>query len=162
PNNFSDSFFGILHEVGHALYEQGLDAEHYGTPMGEAASLGLHESQARLWENHVGRSRPFWKHFYPRARQVFFEALHDVSLAAFDFACNRVQPSLIRVQADEVTYDLHIIVRFEIERALIAGDPKTRDLRSAWDDAYEHHLGLRPGDEAEGCLQDGHWASGQI
>ena len=112
---FSDAFFGVLHEVGHGLYEQGLPAEHFGTPLGEAASLGVHESQSRLWENAVGRSRPFWIYWFPLARRVFHEALHDVTLDQFLGTVNHVEPSLIRVQADEVTYNLHIIVRFELE-----------------------------------------------
>ncbi len=116
-NRFSDAFFGVLHEVGHGLYEQGLDPRHHGTPMGEAPSLAAHESQARLWENTVGRSRPFWQHFFPRARQVFPEALHDVSLDEFHFAVNAVEPTPVRVGADEVTYNLHILVRFDLERA---------------------------------------------
>ena len=112
---FSDAFFGILHEVGHGLYEQGLPAEHFGTPMGEAASLGVHESQSRLWENAVGRGKPFWSYWLPMAQRVFPGALHDVSLDQFLAAVNHVEPSLIRVQADEVTYNLHIIIRFELE-----------------------------------------------
>jgi carboxypeptidase Taq len=158
--DFAGGFFGVLHEVGHALYEQGLEEEHYGTPMGETASLGLHESQSRLWENLVGRSRSFWRHFFPRARGVFHEALHDVKLDAMVAALNRVEPSAIRVDADEVTYNLHILVRFEIEQALLSGDLPTRDLPGAWSSAYEECLGVTPANDREGCLQDGHWAEG--
>ena len=121
-HEFSDAFFGILHEVGHGLYEQGLDEAHHGTPMGEAVSLGVHESQSRLWENLVGRGRAFWAYWLPMARRVFHEALADVSLDRFHAAVNHVSPSLIRVRADEATYNLHIIVRFELEQALLAGD----------------------------------------
>jgi carboxypeptidase Taq len=158
--NFSEAFFGLLHELGHGLYEQGLDPEHYGTPLGEAVSLGMHESQARLWENLVGRSRPFWEHFFPRARHVFHETLADVTLDDFYRAVNHVEPSCNRVQADEVTYNLHILVRFELEQVLLSGDLKPGDVPSAWNEAYRHYLGVTPANDAEGCLQDGHWSSG--
>ncbi len=161
-NNFSEAFFGILHEVGHGLYEQGLDPEHYGTPMGEAVSLGIHESQSRLWENAVARSRPFWTYWFPVARRIFHEALSDVTPDAFHTAVNHVSPSLIRVQADEVTYNLHIIVRFELEQALLSGDLAVADLPAAWNQKYEEVLGLKPGNHAEGCLQDIHWSAGLI
>ncbi len=157
---FGDAFFGILHETGHALYEQGLPAEHYGTPLGEAASLGVHESQSRLWENAVGRSRPFWIYWFPMARRVFHQTLHDVSLEQFLAAVNHVTPSLIRVQADEVTYNLHIIIRFELELALLSGDLPIEDLPFAWNQKYQEALGLRPESDAVGCLQDIHWSAG--
>jgi carboxypeptidase Taq len=160
--NFCDGLFAILHEVGHGLYEQGLPPEHDGTPLGEVSSLGLHESQARLWENAVGRSRPFWQHFFPAARAAFPGPLAGVSLDEFHFAVNAVEPSLIRVGADEVTYNLHILIRFELERALLSGDLAARDLPGAWDEAYRHYLGVVPRDDAEGCLQDGHWAAGMF
>ena len=124
-HDFCEGFFGVLHETGHGLYDQGLDPDHFGTPMGEAVSLGVHESQSRLWENAVGRSRPFWRHFFPLARQVFHEGLHDVGLDEFNFAINRVEPSTNRVRADEVTYNLHILIRFELEQALL-GRPAGR------------------------------------
>ncbi len=162
PTNFNDCFFAVLHEVGHGLYEQGLDRAHHGTPMGEAVSLGVHESQSRLWENFVGRSGAFWEHFFPLARQIFPAALADVSLEAFHFAVNNVEATPIRVTADEVTYNLHILLRFDLERALIAGDLRAADLPTAWNEAYRHTLGITPRDDAEGCLQDGHWASGLI
>ena len=113
---FPTAFFGVLHEAGHGLYEQGLRADQYGLPPGAAASLGIHESQSRLWENFVGRSRPFWEYLFPSAQQAFPEVLSDVSLDDFYFAINDVRPSLIRVEADEATYNLHIIVRFEFEQ----------------------------------------------
>ena len=160
--NFSDAFFGILHEVGHGLYDQGLDPTHHGTPMGEAVSLGIHESQSRLWENALGRGRPFWAYWFPLARRVFHEALRDVTPEAFHFAINHVEPSLIRVRADEVTYNLHIIVRFELERALLAGDLTVGDLPGAWDEAYRRYLAVRPSNDAEGCLQDIHWSAGLV
>jgi len=161
-HRFGDGLFGILHEVGHALYEQGLDPEAYGLPIGESVSIGVHESQARLWENTVGRSLPFWRHFYPQARALFPDALHDVSLDEFYFAINHVAPSLNRVRADEVTYNLHILIRFEVERALVAGDLDTADVPGAWNELYRRYLGVIPANDAEGCLQDGHWGGGLI
>jgi carboxypeptidase Taq len=156
---FPDGLFGVLHETGHGLYEQGLDPEHFGTPMGEATSLGIHESQSRLWENLVGRSRPFWEHFFPAAVETFPD-LAGVGFEDFFFAINQVAPSLNRVQADEVTYNLHILVRFDLERALLSGDLPTADLPAAWNQAYTEVLGVTPGNDAEGCLQDVHWGAG--
>ena len=161
-HNFSDAFFGILHEVGHGLYEQGLNRDHYGTPMGEPVSLGVHESQSRLWENAVARSRPFWRYWFPMAKRIFHEALADVTLDAFHSAVNHVAPSLIRVQADELTYNLHIIVRFELEQALLSGDLAVADLPVAWNQKYQDALGVAPRNDAEGCLQDIHWSAGLI
>src|SRR5262249_37535616 len=155
-------FFAVLHEVGHALYEQGLNVAAYGTPMGESVSLGVHEAQARLWENTVGRGLAFWRHFFPRARSAFPGALSGVTLEDFHFPVNHVEATPIRVTADEVTYNLHILIRFELERALVDGDLPADDLPAAWNEAYRHHLGLTPRDDAEGCLQDGHWGSGLI
>jgi carboxypeptidase Taq len=160
--NFIGGLFAMLHEVGHGLYEQGLPAEDHGTPLGEVSSLALHESQARLWENAVGRSRPFWQHFFPQAQAACPAALADVSLDAFHAAVNAVEPSLIRVGADEVTYNLHILIRFELERALLAGALSAADLPGAWNEAHRHYLGVVPRDDAEGCLQDGHWAAGMF
>ena len=157
---FSKAFFSILHEAGHGLYEQGLPSEHFGTPIGEAVSLGVHESQSRLWENAVGRSRPFWMYWFPVARRLFHEALHDVTLDHFLAAINHVEPSLIRVQADEVTYNFHIIIRFELEQALLATDLSTADLPAAWNQKYREVLGIIPRTDAEGCLQDIHWSAG--
>jgi carboxypeptidase Taq len=161
-HHFNEAFFGILHEAGHGIYEQGLDPQHSGTPMGSAVSLGIHESQSRLWENQVGRGRPFWEHFFPRARQVFLEALRDVSLDEFVFAVNDVRPSFIRVEADEATYNLHIILRFELEQALISGDLPAADVPRAWDEKFEQLFGLTPPNDALGCLQDIHWSGGGI
>ncbi len=160
--HFNEGFFGILHEAGHGIYEQGLPADHFGTPLGSACSLGIHESQSRLWENQVGRSRVFWEHFFPRARQVFPEALHDVGLDDFVFAANDVRPSFIRVEADEATYNMHIILRFELEQALMAGDLAAADVPAAWDEKFQKSFGLTPPDAARGCLQDIHWSMGGI
>ena len=162
PQRFADGFFGILHEVGHALYEQGLDPGQYGLPMGEAVSIGVHESQARLWENTVGRRPAFWRHFFPRARQVFPEALHDVCAEGFQAAVNHVAPSPVRASADEVTYNLHVLVRFELEQALVAGDLRAADVPAAWNEKYRRYLGVTPATDAEGCLQDGHWGGGLL
>jgi carboxypeptidase Taq len=157
---FSSAMFGTLHEAGHGLYEQGLPDDHLFVPRGQAVSLGIHESQSRLWENFVGRSRPFWERFYPQCQLAFHEALGDVSLDDFYFAVNAVSPSLIRVEADEVTYNLHIILRFELERDLISGKLTARDLPAAWNDKMETLVGVRPDDDANGCLQDIHWSMG--
>ena len=153
---------GSLHEGGHALYEQGLPLQHRRTPMGHYASLGIHESQSRLWENLVGRSRPFWEHFFPRARQTFPAALRGVSLDAWLFAVNDVQQSLIRIEADEATYNLHIVLRFELEQALLTGDLQAADVPAAWNERFDKVLGLTPPDDARGCLQDIHWSFGGL
>jgi carboxypeptidase Taq len=162
PYDFAGGVLTILHEVGHGLYEQGLDPEHYGTPLGETASVGMDEAQARLWENRVGRSRGFWQHFYPEAQSAFSNALGGTTLEQFLLVVNQVRPSLIRVNADEVTYNLHILVRFELERALISGDLKAVDVPAAWNEGYRRYLGISPSNDREGCLQDGHWADGLI
>jgi carboxypeptidase Taq len=158
-HDFSDAFFSILHEAGHGLYEQGLPAEHFGLPTGESASLGIHESQSRMWENQVGRSRAFWELFLPKA-QARFPALQGASLDTFYAAINEVRPSLIRVDADEVTYNLHILIRFELERAMIENDLQAADLPGAWNEKYEKYLGITPPSYADGCLQDVHWSAG--
>jgi carboxypeptidase Taq len=162
PRHFNDAFFGILHEAGHGIYEQGLDPEHFGTPMGSATSLGIHESQSRLWENQLGRSRSFWEHFFPQTQQTFPEALRDVTLDDFVFAINDVRPSYIRVEADEATYNMHIILRFELEQALVSGDLKPAEVPAAWDEKFAHSFSLKPPTNALGCLQDIHWSMGGI
>lgn len=162
PRFFNEAFFGVLHEAGHGLYEQGLPADRFGTPCGAYCSLGVHESQSRLWENLVGRSRPFWEHFFPRLRQAFPGTLDDVTADRFVAAVNAVKPSLIRVEADEATYNLHIAVRFELELALLSGDLAVADLPGAWNDRYEAVLGVRPPTDRDGCLQDIHWSFGGI
>lgn len=159
-SDFADGFFSILHEAGHGMYEQGLPCEHYGLPTGEAVSLGIHESQSRMWENQVGRSRAFWEHVLPRAKQAFPEALDDASLDGFYAAINEVQPSLIRVDADEVTYNLHILIRFELERAMIEDNLQADDLPGAWREKYHTYLGIAPPSDADGALQDVHWSAG--
>ncbi len=162
PRFFSEAFFGVLHETGHALYEQNLPAEHFGTPLGVACSFGIHESQSRLWENQVGRGRPFWDHFFPRLKQTFPAALDGVSPDVFHFAINDVRPSLIRVEADEATYNLHIALRFELELALLSGDLTVSDLSAAWNERFTALFGLNVPSDALGCLQDIHWSFGGI
>jgi carboxypeptidase Taq len=156
------AIFGTLHECGHALYEQGLLDEHRFTPMGEYVSLGIHESQSRMWENLVGRSRAFWECHFADVKAAFPEALGDVSLDQFYGAINTVQPSFIRVEADELTYNLHIVVRFEIERALINGSLAVRDIPEIWNEKFSRYLGITPPDDAQGSLQDIHWSMGAI
>jgi carboxypeptidase Taq len=161
-SHFSGAFFGVLHEAGHGIYEQGLDPRTFGTPTGEAASLGIHESQSRLWENFVGRSRAFWTYCYPRAQAVFPDALGDVAVDAFYAAVNDVRASLIRVEADEVTYNLHVMIRFDLERGLLRGELQVADVPAAWNEAYQRYLSIAPPDDARGCLQDIHWSGGMI
>ncbi len=158
--DFQSCLFSCIHEGGHGLYEQGLLPEHYGTALGEAVSLGIHESQSRLWENSVGRSRPFWHHFFPLAQQLFPDQLGKVELDDFYLAINSAKPSLIRVEADELTYNLHIMVRFEIERALIEGQIQTEDLPTIWNEKIQAYLGITPDSDTNGVLQDVHWSFG--
>lgn len=160
PRFFNEAFFGVLHEAGHGMYEQGLPTEAFGTPCGSYCSLGFHESQSRLWENQVGRSATFWLHWFPRLKQAFPGVLSGISADTFVKAINAVSPSLIRVEADEATYNLHIAIRFELEVALLGGDLSVADLPSAWNDAYQKSLGIRPPSDATGCLQDIHWSFG--
>ncbi len=162
PNDLSMGLFGTIHEGGHALYEQGLEAEYFGTPLCEAISLGIHESQSRLWENYVGRGLPFWRYYYPRLQARFPDQLRDVPLKDFYAAINTVTPSLIRGEADEVTYNLHIMLRFDLERALLNGDVTVKDLPGLWDQAMAEYLGITPLSVAEGVLQDIHWGMGAI
>jgi carboxypeptidase Taq len=158
--SFLPAIFGAIHEAGHALYQQGLDPERFRDPAGSYCSLGIHESQSRLWENLLGRSRPFWRHFLPRLKAAMSGRLDALELDPFHEAINVVRPSLIRVDADEVTYNLHIILRFELERALIGGELEVADLPGAWSERTERLLGLRPPSDREGALQDVHWSAG--
>jgi carboxypeptidase Taq len=162
PRHLGQAFFGIMHETGHGLYDQGLDRQHYGLPMGDSISLGIHESQSRMWENLVGRSRSFWLYFFPWVQKLFWESLGDVSLDEFYFAINDVRPSFIRVEADEVTYNLHILLRFEIEHAIFSGDLKTADIPGAWNEKFTSYFGITPPDDGVGCIQDVHWSAGLI
>jgi len=157
----SSALFSTIHEGGHGLYDQGVDSALQRSPLAGAASLGVHESQSRLWENMVGRSRPFWKFFFPRLRERFPQ-LTGVSLEQFYRGVNRVHPSLIRVDADEVTYNLHIMVRFELEQSLMEGTLNVDDLPQAWNMKMKEYLGIVPPNDAQGVLQDVHWSGGMI
>lgn len=159
---FNMSFFGTLHEAGHGIYEQGLRGDQYGLPTGKYCSLGIHESQSRLWENLVGRSRGFWSYFYGQTQSLFSSALADVSENDFYEAINVVEPSLIRVEADEATYNLHIIIRFELEIALLNQEITIAELPQAWNDKYREFLGISPPDDANGVMQDVHWSAGLV
>ncbi len=161
-NNPQSAIFSSVHEGGHALYELGSPDRFERSPLAGGATLGLHESQSRLWENQVARSVPFWRHYYPILQAFFPDQLGDVSMAKFHRAINKVKPSLIRVEADEVTYNLHIFVRFELEKALITGDLKISNVPDAWNARYEEYLGIAPPNNADGCLQDIHWSHGTI
>lgn len=156
------SIFGGLHEGGHGLYEQGCPPEWSGTPLGGGCSLGIHESQSRLWENMVGRGLPFWQAHFPRLRELFPLQLNGYSVEDFHRAINFVEPSFIRVEADEVTYSLHIALRFRLEKDLLAGTLDAADLPDAWNQGMESTLGIRPPSDALGCLQDIHWSDGLI
>ncbi len=152
--------FGTLHEAGHALYEQGIDLELERTLLADGTSLGMHESQSRLWENLIGRSRVFWQYYYPRLQSVFPEQLNTTSIDAFYRAINKVKPGVIRVEADEVTYNLHIMLRFELEKELLEGRLDVHDLPLAWNTRMQDYLGVVPDTDAEGVLQDIHWSLG--
>lgn len=152
--------FSCIHEGGHGLYDQGLDQRYFGTPLGDSVSLGIHESQSRLWENCVGRSRPFWRFFYPVLQQTFHDQLRGVEIDQFYAAINCVKPSLIRVEADELTYNLHIMLRFEIEQDLLEDKIQPEDLPAIWNQKMEEYLGIVPPSDADGVLQDVHWSFG--
>ena len=158
-SDFVQSLYSVLHEAGHGLYEQGLPPEDFGTPNGTAVSLAIHESQSRQWENHVGRGPAFWEHWHPVACEHFPD-LKRFSPAQITAAVNRVSPSFIRVEADQVTYDLHIILRFEIEVNLVEGVLKTADVPAYWNEQFEKIFGLKVPKDSEGCLQDVHWSIG--
>ncbi len=161
-NFLPSALFGTIHEAGHGMYNQNLPAEHADTPLGSSVSLAIHESQSRLWENLIGRSRAFWEGAYPRLQAAFPGTLDDVPLVAFVAAVNDVRPSLIRVEADEVTYHLHVMLRFELERALVEGALDVADLPGAWNEKSRELLGIEPSDDRDGCLQDVHWSWGMF
>jgi carboxypeptidase Taq len=160
--DLSEALSGTLHEAGHAMYEQGINAAFEGTPLANGTSSGVHESQSRLWENIVGRSRGFWHFFYPRLQQVFPDQLEGVALETFYRAINKVERSLIRTEADEVTYNLHVLLRFEFELKLLEGELSVRDLPEAWRDRFKADLAIVPPDDRDGVMQDIHWYSGFI
>jgi len=162
-HRLNDALFGIMHEAGHGLYEMGIDKlKHFGTPMGESISLGIHESQSRMWENQVGRSKAFWTYFFPQAKRIFRDALDGVTLDQFYAAVNYVTPSYIRVEADEATYNLHILLRFELERAMLTGDLKPADLAGEWNSRFKKYFGIDVDKDSNGVLQDVHWSAGLI
>lgn len=160
--DLTSAIFGIFHESGHAMYEQGVDAALERTPLSRGTSLGVHESQSRMWENLVGRSLTFWRHHFPRLQEVFPQQLREIDVETFYRAVNVVQPGLIRVDADEVTYNLHIMLRFDLELALLEGTLKAADLPGAWTAKMQEYLGIVPPDDRDGVMQDIHWSGGSI
>jgi len=161
-NDFSNMLWSCIHEGGHALYEMGLPSEQYGLPLGEAASLGIHESQSRLWENNVGRSFPFWKHNFKTLKKKFPKQLKGISLNKFYKAINKVEPNLIRTEADELHYHFHVIIRYEIEKELMEGKLAVNDIKKQWNKKYKSYLGVEVPDDARGMLQDIHWSHGSF
>jgi carboxypeptidase Taq len=161
-HDFANMTWSTIHEVGHGLYEQGLPAAMYGLPLGEYASLGIHESQSRLWENCVGRGLEFWNYYLPHLKTYFPEQLADVDTKQFVGAINKVQPSLIRTEADEVTYHFHVMIRYELEKQLIAGSLQVKDIPTYWNEQYKNLLGVIVPDDKHGCLQDVHWSHGSF
>jgi carboxypeptidase Taq len=160
--DIGEALFSTIHEAGHAMYEQGINPELEGTPLANGVSAGVHESQSRLWENLVGRSRGFWEWFYPQLQGTFIRQLRQTSSHHFYRAINKVQPPLIRTEADEVTYNLHVMIRFDLELALLEGKLAVKDLPEAWNDRYKTDLGVVPQTDTEGVLQDVHWYFGTI
>ena len=160
--DFGNMTWSCLHEGGHALYEQGLPAPEYGLPLGEYCSLSIHESQSRLWENCVGRSFSFWKYHYPKLIAYFPQQLKGLSVDSFYAGINKVIPSLIRTEADELTYHFHVMIRYEIEKMLIDGTLQTKDIPGAWNELYDEYLGVKVPDDKNGCLQDVHWSHGSF
>jgi carboxypeptidase Taq len=161
-DDLGDGLFSTMHEVGHALYEQGIDMKYDGLPLADGTSAGVHESQSRLWENLVGRSMGFWEYFYPKLQRKFGKQLNDVPLETFYRAINKVSRSLIRTDADELTYNLHVIIRFDLERQLLEGTLAVKDLPDAWRARYKSDIGIEPPNDSDGCLQDVHWFSGVV
>lgn len=161
-HNLGDGLFSTLHESGHAMYEQGVDSSYEGTPLDGGTSAGVHESQSRTWENIVGRSHAFWAHYYPELQATFPEQLNKVSLDTFYRAINNVKRSLIRVDADQLTYDLHVMIRFDLELALLEGSLSVQDLPEAWHARYESDLGVHAPSDVDGVLQDVHWYGGLV
>ncbi len=161
-NDFANMTWSTIHEVGHALYEQGLPSDEYGLPLGENASLGIHESQSRLWENCVGRGNVFWQYYYPKLQQYFPQQFNNVSQEQFVRAINKVQSSLIRTEADELTYHFHVMVRYELEKHLIEGSLQVKEIPLYWNDQYKILLGINVPDDKQGCLQDVHWSHGSF
>lgn len=160
-NDFRSGLFSAIHEGGHAIYEQDIPDELQGTLLAEGASMGIHESQSRFYENIIGKSKEFWKYFYPEAKKRF-EQFKDISFEEFYNGLNLVEPSLIRTEADELTYSIHVIIRYEIEKLLISGELEVKDLPKVWNEKYKEYLGVEPKCDAEGVLQDMHWSDGSF
>lgn len=160
--DFANMTWSTIHEVGHALYEQGLPQNAYGLPAGEACSYSIHESQSRLWENNVGRSHPFWNHYLPELKRFFPEQLNDIDTDQFFRGINKVQPSLIRTEADEITYHFHVAIRYGLEKKLIEGSLATADIPAYWNEQYRQQLNVTVPDDKQGCLQDVHWSHGSF
>jgi carboxypeptidase Taq len=161
-HDFKNMTWSTIHEVGHALYEQGLSADDYGLPSGEYASLSIHESQSRIWENCVGRGKEFWQFYFPQLEQFFPQQFDKVNDLQFIKAINKVQPSLIRTEADELTYHFHVMIRYELEKNLIEGSLQVKDIPVYWNDQYKKLLGVEVPDDKQGCLQDVHWSHGSF
>ena len=161
-NNLSEMIWSCIHEGGHALYEQGILSENYGLPFGETISLGIHESQSRLWENNVGRSLAYWKKNFNSLKLIFPDKLSNISALDFYKAANNVKPSLIRTNADELTYHLHVLIRFEIEKSLIEGSVSVKDLPTIWNSKYKEYLNIDVPSDSQGVLQDIHWSHGSF
>jgi carboxypeptidase Taq len=161
-NDFGNMTWSCIHEAGHALYEQGLPVDQYGLPLGEACSFSIHESQSRLWENNVGRSRGFWQHFYPQLQKHFPQQFGSVDLDRFYKAINKVQPSLIRTEADEISYHFHVFIRYELEKALLEGSLHTMHIPQFWNSRYKELLDVDVPDDKRGALQDVHWSHGSF
>ncbi|GAB2723804.1 carboxypeptidase M32 [Paenibacillus thermoaerophilus] len=159
-NDVVSALFGTIHECGHALYEQNISTDLYGTPLCTGTSMGIHESQSRFWENMIGRSRPFWQRYFPDLKKLYPEQLANADAESFYRAINVTKPSLIRIEADELTYNLHIMIRYELEKALFGGELAVEDLPRAWNAKYAEYLGIEPSNDGEGVLQDVHWSSG--
>lgn len=159
-DDVNSALFGTIHEGGHALYEQNISPDLIGTPLCTGTSMGIHESQSRFWENMIGRSRPFWKRYYPDLQSNYAGQFDSVPVEAFYRATNEVKPSLIRIEADELTYNLHIMVRYEIEKALFSESVRVADLPEVWNEKYKEYLGIAPSNDGEGVLQDVHWSGG--
>jgi len=161
-NDFGNMTWSCIHEGGHALYEQGLPTEEYGLPLSEYCSLSIHESQSRLWENSIGRGLPFWQHNFKLLKTFFPQQCTNLTVETFYKGINKVEPSLIRTEADELTYHFHVMIRYEIEKMLIDGTIAAKDIPAYWNEHYKNYLGVTVPDDKRGCLQDIHWSHGSF
>ena len=161
-NELSFSMFSTIHEGGHAIYEMGMDDEYNYTSLTGGASMGIHESQSRFYENLIGRSRPFIEKIFPKMQEIFPEQLADITAEQMYYAVNRVQPSLIRTESDELTYCMHVMIRYELEKQMMEGTLEVKDLPAAWNRLYKEYLGVDVPNDTQGCLQDSHWSGGAI